>query len=147
MEQTLREEPTYTLPNLRLIPWTSINPWYYLQYYLFIYIFIHCTLLFFRYFLHLHFKSYPKSLLYPLPPCSPTQSLPTSWPWRFPVLGHIKFARPRGLSSQWWPTRPSSAASAGFKLWRSYSLLGLLSYTTRSTHGKQRAESQQHHCL
>jgi hypothetical protein len=26
MEQTLREEPTYTLSNLRLIPWTSINP-------------------------------------------------------------------------------------------------------------------------
>jgi hypothetical protein len=31
-------------------------------------------------------------LLYP-----PT---PTSWPWRSPVLGHIKFARPRGFSFQ-----------------------------------------------
>jgi hypothetical protein len=31
-------------------------------------------------------------LLYP-----PT---PTSWPWPSPVLGHIKFPRPRGLSSQ-----------------------------------------------
>jgi hypothetical protein len=27
-------------------------------------------------------------------------------------LGHIKIARPRGLSSQWWPTRPSSATYA-----------------------------------
>jgi hypothetical protein len=38
--------------------------------------------------------------------------IPTSWPWSSPVLGHIKFARPRGLSSQWWPTRPSSATYA-----------------------------------
>jgi hypothetical protein len=33
---------------------------------------------FIRYFLHLHFKCYPKSLLYPPPPCSPTHSLPSS---------------------------------------------------------------------
>jgi hypothetical protein len=64
-------------------------------------------LFFIRYFLHLHFKWYPKSLL-----CSPLALVPyprtpTSWPWRYPVLGHINFARPRGLSSQWWPTRPS----------------------------------------
>ena len=30
-------------------------------------------------------------------PYSPT---PTSWPWRSPVLGHIKFVRPKGLSFQ-----------------------------------------------
>jgi hypothetical protein len=30
----------------------------------------------------------------------------------FPVLEHIKFAIPRGLSSQGWPTRPSSATYA-----------------------------------
>ena len=42
-------------------------------------------------------------------PCPPT---PTSWPWHSPVPGHIKFARPRGLSSQWWLTRLSSAAYA-----------------------------------
>jgi hypothetical protein len=29
------------------------------------------------------------------------------WPWRSPVLGHIKFACPKGLSFHWWPTRPS----------------------------------------
>ena len=49
------------------------------------------------------------------PTCSPTHSppdficlTPTSWPWCSPVLGHITFARPRGVSFHWWPTRPSS---------------------------------------
>jgi hypothetical protein len=28
------------------------------------------------------------------------------WPWRSPVLGHIKFVCPMGHSFQWWPTRP-----------------------------------------
>jgi hypothetical protein len=38
---------------------------------------------------------------YTLPPTLlPYPPIPTSWPWRSPVLGHIKFARPRGLSSQ-----------------------------------------------
>jgi hypothetical protein len=32
---------------------------------------------------------------------------PPFWPWRSPVLGHIQFASPMGLSLQWWPTRPS----------------------------------------
>jgi hypothetical protein len=51
-----------------------------------------------RYFLHLHFKCFPESPLYPsLLPYPPT---PTSWPWCSPVLGHIMFARPRCLSSQ-----------------------------------------------
>jgi hypothetical protein len=30
----------------------------------------------------------------------------------FPCTGHIEFAWPRVLSSQWWPTRPSSATYA-----------------------------------
>ena len=30
------------------------------------------------------------------------------WPWHSPVLGHIKFASPMGLSFHWWQTRPSS---------------------------------------
>jgi hypothetical protein len=61
-----------------------------------------------RYFLHLHFRCYPKSPPYPPPPPLPYPPTPTSWPWHSPVLRHIKFARPRGLSFQWWPTRPSS---------------------------------------
>jgi hypothetical protein len=59
-----------------------------------------------RYFPRLHFQCYPKGTPY-LPP--PIPYLPTSpfWPWRSPVLGHIKFASPMGFSLQWWPTRPS----------------------------------------
>jgi hypothetical protein len=49
---------------------------------------------------------YPPSALLPYPPT------PASWPWRSPVLRHIKFAIPRGLSSQWWRTGPSSATYA-----------------------------------
>ena len=46
----------------------------------------------------------PHTLLHPLP-YLPT---PTSWPWRSPVLRHIKFAQSMGLSFHWQPTRPSS---------------------------------------
>ena len=42
---------------------------------------------------------------YPRLPYPPT---PTSWPWHSPVLRHIKFSWPMGLSFHWWPTRPSS---------------------------------------
>jgi hypothetical protein len=55
---------------------------------------------FFFNFLHSHFKCYPESPLYPPPALLPYPPTPTSWPWHSPVLGHIKFARPRGLSSQ-----------------------------------------------
>jgi hypothetical protein len=55
-----------------------------------------------------NFKCYPGSSLYPSPTLLPYPPTPASWPWHSPVLGHIKFARPRGLSSQWWLTRPSS---------------------------------------
>jgi hypothetical protein len=53
------------------------------------------------YLFHLHFQCYPKSPPHAAPPT------PTSWPWRSPVLRHIKFARPMGLSFHCWPTRPS----------------------------------------
>jgi hypothetical protein len=59
-----------------------------------------------------NFKCYPESSLYPPPTLPPYPPTPTSWPWCSPVLWHIKFAIPRGLSSQWWPTRPSSATYA-----------------------------------
>ena len=69
---------------------------------------------FIRYFLHLQFKCYPKRPLYPplTPALLPYPFTPTSCPWHSPVLGHIKFATPRGLSSQWWLTRPSTATYA-----------------------------------
>jgi hypothetical protein len=43
-----------------------------------------------------------------LPPTLPYPPTSTSWPWRSPVLRHIKFARPMGLSFHWWLTRPTS---------------------------------------
>jgi hypothetical protein len=50
--------------------------------------------IFIRYFLHLHFKCYPKSPLYAPSPLLPYPPTPASWPWISPLLGHIKFARP-----------------------------------------------------
>jgi hypothetical protein len=61
---------------------------------------------FIRYLAHLHFQCYTKSPPYPRPPL-PYPPTPPFWPWRSPVLGHIKFACPMGLSFQWWTTRPS----------------------------------------
>jgi hypothetical protein len=58
-----------------------------------------------------HFKYYPK-VPYTLHTLLSYPSTPTSWPWCSFVLGYIKFARPRDLSSQRWPTRPSSATYA-----------------------------------
>ena len=48
-----------------------------------------------RYSLHLHFKCYPKSPLYPAPALLPNPPTPASWPRHSPVLGHMIFARPR----------------------------------------------------
>ena len=42
-----------------------------------------------------------------LTPPIPYPPIPPFWPWRSPVLGHIKFVSPKGLSFQWWLTRPS----------------------------------------
>jgi hypothetical protein len=47
-----------------------------------------------------------------LPHRLPHPSTPTSWPWLSPVLRHIKFTQPMGLSFHWWPTRPSSDSYA-----------------------------------
>jgi hypothetical protein len=64
---------------------------------------------FIRYFLHLHFKCYPQSPLYPSPALLPKPPTPAFWLWHSSVLAYMIFARPRGLSSHWWPTRPFSA--------------------------------------
>jgi hypothetical protein len=69
--------------------------------------FFFLSFFFITYFPQLHFQCYPKSPPYP-PPHFPTHSFPFFfWPWRSPVLLHIQFASPMGLSFQWWPTRPS----------------------------------------
>ena len=57
-----------------------------------------------------NFKCYPESS--PNTPLLPDPPTPTSWPWHSPVLRHIKFAQPMGLSFHWWPTRPSSDSYA-----------------------------------
>jgi hypothetical protein len=67
---------------------------------------------FIRYFLHLHFKCYPQSSLYPPRSLLPNQPTPDSWPWHSPVLGHMIFCKTKGLSSHWWLTSPSSATNA-----------------------------------
>ena len=67
---------------------------------------------FIRYFKIYTLNATPK-VSFNLPPdLLPYPPTPTSWPWNIPVLGHIKFARPRGLSSQYWLTRQSSAKYA-----------------------------------
>jgi hypothetical protein len=52
-----------------------------------------------RHFPHLNFQCYPKSPPY-LPPTLPYPPFCTFWPWHSPVLGHITFASPMGLSFQ-----------------------------------------------
>jgi hypothetical protein len=50
---------------------------------------------FIRYFLHLHFKCYPQSPLYPPLALLPNQPTPVFWSWHYPVLGHMIFTKPR----------------------------------------------------
>ena len=52
------------------------------------------------------FPSFPSENPLSPPPASQLTQF-HSWPWRSPLLGHIKFACPIGLSFPWWPTRPS----------------------------------------
>jgi hypothetical protein len=57
------------------------------------------------FFIFLLFSSFTFQMLsqkspIPSPALLPYPPTPTSWPWHSPVLGHIKFARPRGLFSQ-----------------------------------------------
>ena len=65
---------------------------------------------FYRYFHYLHLQCYPKRSLYPSLTLLSYPPSPSSWSWCSAV--HIKFARPKGLLSQWWLTRPSSATYA-----------------------------------
>jgi hypothetical protein len=69
-------------------------------------------LLFYEIFSSFTFQMLSPKPLNPPPTLLPNPPTPASWPWCSPVLRHIKFARPRGLSSQWWPSRPFSATYA-----------------------------------
>ena len=66
---------------------------------------------FIRYFLHLHFKCYLQSPLYPPLPCSLTHPLLLPGP-SIPCTGANDLRKTKGLSSHWWPTRPSFARYA-----------------------------------
>jgi hypothetical protein len=68
--------------------------------------FLFCLIFLGIFFIYI-FNAIPKVPPYP-PPQLPPLPTPTSWPWHSPILRHIKFARPIGLSFQWWHTRPSS---------------------------------------
>ena len=62
---------------------------------------------FIRYFLHLHFKCYSHSPLYPPRPApQPTHSCFLDL--AFPCTRAYALWKTKGLSSHWWPTRPSS---------------------------------------
>jgi hypothetical protein len=72
-------------------------------------VFLFLKIVFIRYLFHLHFQCYPKSPPHPPLPIPPTTySHFLALALRSPVLRHIKFAQPMGLSFHWWPTRPSS---------------------------------------
>jgi hypothetical protein len=63
-----------------------------------------CLVLFFNNFKDIFFIYISNSNLkvhYTLPQtCSSTPPTPSTWPWCSPVMGHIKFTRPRDISSQ-----------------------------------------------
>jgi hypothetical protein len=78
--------------------------WVQVVFFLFVcFVFLH---FFITYFPQLNFQCYPQSPPHP-PRHSPPPHIPIFWPWRSPVLGHIKFAWPMGLSFHWWPIRLS----------------------------------------
>jgi hypothetical protein len=64
--------------------------------FLFIYFFL-SALSFIRYFLHLHFKCYPKCTLYSPPALLPNPHMPASYPCNSPILGHMIFTRQRAF--------------------------------------------------
>jgi hypothetical protein len=99
---------------------------------------------FIRYFLHLHFKCYPQSLLYPPPALLPNPPSPASWPRGSPVLGHMNFARPRAsppidgqlghpllhlhLETQLWGVLVSSYCCSSYRVADPFSSLGTFDF-------------------
>jgi hypothetical protein len=88
--------------------WTKINTllfFFFFCLFVFIYLFIYLFLL--HIFLNYISNAIPK-VPHTFSPPLPYSLIPIFfWPWRSPVLGHIQFVCPMGLSFQWWPARPS----------------------------------------
>jgi hypothetical protein len=63
-----------------------------------IYLFI--NIFYYYVFSSITFRMLSKKSPIPSPAHVPTHPFPFFWPWRSPVLGHIKFACPMGLSFQ-----------------------------------------------
>ena len=98
---------------------------------------------FIRYFLHLHFKCYPKSPLYCSPALLLNQATPASWPSHSPALGHKIFTKPRTsppidgwldhpllhmqLKTQLWGLMVSSYCCASYMVAERFSSLGTFS--------------------
>jgi hypothetical protein len=96
-----------------------------------------------RYFLHLHFKCYSQSPLYPPPALFPNPPTPTSWTCHSPVLGHMIFSRPRPsppidcrlghpllhmqLKTQLWGLLVSSYCCSSYRVADRFSSLGTFS--------------------
>jgi hypothetical protein len=59
-----------------------------------------CSFLFLKYFLLHIFLNYISNAIPKAPHTLPHPPTPTFWLWHSPVLGHIKFACPMGLSFQ-----------------------------------------------
>ena len=82
------------------IPARNFLSFFFQNLFIFIYLHFFFSLIFFiMYFPQLHFQCYTKSPPYPPPPL-PYPPIPIFWPWHSPVLRHIKFACPMGLSFQ-----------------------------------------------
>ena len=63
-----------------------------------------------RYLLYLHFKCYPKRLPFPRPAPQPTHSCFLTL--AFSSTREYNLHKTKSLSSQWWPSRPTSAKYA-----------------------------------
>jgi hypothetical protein len=88
---------------------------------------------FIRYFLHLYFKCYSESPLYPPSALLPNPPTPPSWLWHSPVLGHMIFTRPRAsplhmqLETQFCGVLVSSYCCSSYRVADPFSSLGTFS--------------------
>jgi hypothetical protein len=97
--------------SLRIITFSPIFRLFFKFIYWLIYWFIYTYIyvyIYIRYFLHLHFKCYPRH-----PPCPAPQSTHSHClSLAFAYTGSFNLSKTKGLSSHWWPNRPSYATYA-----------------------------------